>query len=268
MLLKVIACDVFTREICYCVARSPHVVDLEFTAKGAHDNPNVLRALLQEKIQAAHRSGKTYDAIALCLGICGNSTIGLTSPGPRLVLPRAHDCCTLFLGSKVRFKECFGDCPSTPFSSVGYIEHGEEYAREADPVRQQLGLDQEYGDYVKKYGETNAKYIWETLHLDNDGPGRDQVVFIDIPEFADSSQAEACRRKAEAEGKQFLKIEGSMELIRKLVYGEWNDQEFVVVHEGEAVAGIYDWDSVVEAVQRGCSTCAPDGGANGGGQGR
>lgn len=34
MLLKVIACDVFTREVCHCVATTPHVVDLEFTPKG------------------------------------------------------------------------------------------------------------------------------------------------------------------------------------------------------------------------------------------
>jgi len=30
VLLKIIACDVFTREVCHCVARTPHVVDLEF----------------------------------------------------------------------------------------------------------------------------------------------------------------------------------------------------------------------------------------------
>ena len=259
MLLKVITCDVFTREVCYCVAKSPHVVDLEFTPKGAHDDPDVLRKLLQEKIDAAHTSEKEYDAIALCLGICGNATIGLTSPGTPLVLPRAHDCCTLLLGSKERFKQLFGDRPSTPFSSVGYIEHGGEYVRETDSVRQQMGLNQTYDDCVKKYGEDNAKYIWETLHPDNVSPGQDQVVFIQITEFADSSHAEECRQKAESEGKKFEMLEGSMELIRKLIFGEWSDQDFLVVHEGESVAGVYDLDTVVKTVQRDCVTTESSG---------
>ena len=33
MLLKLIACNVFTREACLVVAESPHVVDLEFTSQ-------------------------------------------------------------------------------------------------------------------------------------------------------------------------------------------------------------------------------------------
>lgn len=251
MLLKVIACEVFTREVCYCIAKSPHAADLEFTPKGAHDDANVLRKLLQERINAANTSDKQYDAIALCLGICGNSTIGLVSPGIPLVLPRAHDCCTLFLGSKKRFKECFGNKLSTGFSSIGYIEHGGNYVREANNINQRIGLDETYDDYVKKYGEENAKYIWETLHPDDVSEEQKQVVFIEIPEFAHSSYAEECQRKAE--GKQFLKLEGSMDLIRKLIFGEWNEHEFLVIHEGEAIAGVYDMDEVVKAVRNNCT---------------
>ena len=254
MLIKIIACDVFTREVCYWVARTPHVIDLEFTPKGAHDDPNVLRRLLKERIAAAHKSDKKYDAIALCLGICGNSTIGLTSPGTPLILPRAHDCCTLLLGSKERFKELFGERPSTPFSSIGYIEHGGDIVREADGVRQQLGLDQTYDDYVRKYGEDNAKYIWETLHPGKISQSQDQVVFIEIPELGDSSHAEEFRQQAEAEGKQFEKLEGSMELIRKLIFGEWNEQDFLVVQEDETIAGVYDWDAVVKAIPGNCTS--------------
>jgi hypothetical protein len=223
-------------------------VDLEFTPKGAHDDPDVLRKLLQEKIEAAHTSDKQYDAITLCLGLCGNATIGLTSPGTPLVLPRAHDCCTLFLGSKERFRQLFGDNPSTPFSAVGYIEHGGHYVREADRVRQQIGLDRTYDDYVKEYGEDNAKYIWETLHSRRISHQNDRVVFIDIPEFAGSPHVEECRKRAEAEGKQFEKLEGSMALIRKLIFGEWDEQDFLVVNEGESIGGVYDWDEVVKTV--------------------
>jgi len=260
MLLKVIACDVFTREVCRCVAKSPHAVDLEFTPKGAHNDPDVLRKMLQEKIEAAHASERPYDAIVLCLGICGNSTIGLIGPGTPLVIPRVHDCCALFLGSKERFKELFGHRPSTPFTSVGYTEHGGDSVREADSIRQQLGLDETFDDYVEKYGEDNAKFIWETLHPGKVSQEQDeeqkQVVFIEISELHDASHAENCRRKAEAAGKQFEKLEGSLDLIRKLVHGEWNGQDFLVVQEGESIAGVYDFDAVVKAVPGDCATSA------------
>jgi uncharacterized protein (UPF0262 family) len=53
MVLKLIACEVFYREACSCVASSPHRVDVEFTPKGAHDRSDTLRELLQGKIDAA-----------------------------------------------------------------------------------------------------------------------------------------------------------------------------------------------------------------------
>ncbi len=259
MLLKVIACDVFTREVCHCVAKSPHVVDLEFTPKGAHNDPDVLRRLLQEKIDAAHAAERAYEAIALCLGICGNSAVGLVSPGTPLVIPRVHDCCTLFLGSRARFKELFGHRPSTPFSAVGYMEHGGDDVHEADAVRQQLGLHETFEDYVEKYGEDNAKYIWETLHPGSVSRKQEQeqehVVFIEMPEVHDASHADRCRRKAEANGKRFEKIEGSLELIRALIFGDWNEQDFLVVREGESIAGVYDFDAVVKAVPVDCTSC-------------
>ena len=124
MLLNVIASDVFTREVCYCVAKSPHVVDLEFTPRGAHNDPGVLRKLLQDKIDAAHVSERTYDAIVLCLGICGNSTIGLTGPGTPLVIPRAHDSACWILFSSVcqaPFSEIFLTSSS---AAKFFITHG------------------------------------------------------------------------------------------------------------------------------------------------
>jgi hypothetical protein len=45
MELKVIACEVFFREVCLCAATSPHRIDLEFTDKGAHDKSDLLRGV-------------------------------------------------------------------------------------------------------------------------------------------------------------------------------------------------------------------------------
>ena len=247
MLLKLIVCEVFTREICHCVATSPHVVDLEFTPKGAHNEPAYLRNLLQERIDAANASEKNYDAIVLGLGLCGNATVGLFSHGAPLVIPRAHDCCTLFLGSKQRQKEHFGDTPSQAFSSAGYLEHGGDFVREAEAVREQSGFDVPFETFVEQYGEENAKYLWETLHPNYPQDGH--VVFIEVPEFKHLGYAEECRRKAEAEGKEFAVVEGSMDLVRNMVNGEWNPADFLVLQPGEAITAVYDHDEVLRATK-------------------
>ena len=247
MLLKLIACEVFTREVCHCVARSPHVVDLEFTPKDAHNDSAVLRALLEEKIAATHASERDYDAILLCLGVCGNSTVGLKSLGAPLVLPRAHDCCTLFLGSRKRFEEHFREHPSTPFSAAGYVDHGGDVMHAGDGTMQDTGLGESYADYVDKYGEDNARYIWDTIHPPQVPGSETRVVFIEVPGIADADHVQACRKRAEDEGKEFVCLKGSMDLIRKLVFGEWDDEEFQVVQQGQIIASAYDWDRIVRA---------------------
>ncbi|MCK5850693.1 MAG: DUF1638 domain-containing protein [Kiritimatiellae bacterium] len=244
MLLKVIACEVFTREACHCAAHSPHVIDLEFTPKDAHNNPDTLRNLLQERINDADNSNRSYNAIVLCMGICGNATIDLTSAESSIIIPRAHDCCTIFLGSKERFKKIFGEKPSTPFSSVGYAEHDGNYLHDPYAFSDSMGQNRTYDDYVKEYGEENAKYIQETLHREIQG---NEVIFIEIPEFSDNSYAEECRIQTEAAGKQFTKTIGSMELIRKLLHGEWNEQDILTVPKGKVIAGVYDMDEIVKA---------------------
>jgi hypothetical protein len=249
MRFKLIACEVFYREVCLCIAESPHIIDVEFTEKGAHDKSDFLRELIQKKIDEAENAAKKYDAILLAFGLCGNSTIGLTAKNTRLVLPRAHDCCTIFLGSKHKFKELFGDNPSQPFSSAGYIERGESYFHDASMLKS-IGMDKTYEEYVALYGEENAKFLMETLSSSlNKGEGG-KVVYIEIPETAHLGFAEKCKIAAESEGKEFMKVEGSMRLIKKLIFGEWDTDEFLVVEPEQKIAGVYDMDEVIKAEEK------------------
>ncbi len=55
MKLKLIACEVLTREIGLCAAQSPHTIDIEFTKKNAHDNADNLRAIIAEKAKQLTR---------------------------------------------------------------------------------------------------------------------------------------------------------------------------------------------------------------------
>ncbi len=251
MELKLISCEVFFREVCLCAASSPHRIDVEFTEKGAHDRSDALRALIQGKIDAAENGPRPYDAILLGFGLCGNSALGLRAGKTRLVIPRAHDCCTVFLGSRKIFARHFKDNPSLPFSSTGYMERGGTPIHEATTLDVVPGVSKEYADLVAQYGEENARYIYETLTASARsarGDGADnRVHFIDVPEFSHLGFAERCRAQAEAAGKSFEVLPGDMRLIRKMLHGEWDPEEFLVVAPGEKIGGVYDWDQIVRS---------------------
>jgi Protein of unknown function (DUF1638) len=246
MLLKLISCNVFQREACLCLARSPHVIDVEFFELGEHAQPTRLNQTLQAKIDETENAAKTYAAILLLYGLCGNATIGLQTRQTRLVLPRAHDCCTILLGSKQRFQEHFQDNPSRPFSSVGYMERGNYFLRTGADCGQVHYGDQ-FAALVEQYGEENAKYIWDSLHPQELEQTNNEVVFIDLPETAALRSADRFREKAAQEGKTCVHMQGSLALIRKLLDGDWDPDEFLVVEPGQQTVGVYDWTEIIRA---------------------
>jgi hypothetical protein len=250
-MFKLISCNVFLREACWCIAQSPHVIDPEFIELGEHAHSDSLRALIQSKIDAAEASGKSYEAILVLFGICGNAGVGLEARKTKLVMPRAHDCCTILLGSKARFQEHFGAEPSTPFSSVGYLERGSYFLRVEDG-QGKVHIGDAYAEYVEKYGQENAQFIWESMHPEAAGgdgaPGK--AVFIDVSETAHLGAAERFREKAQAEGREYVRLDGSLRLIRNLIVGQWDVEDFLIVEPGQKTAGVYDWSEIVRAAGR------------------
>ncbi len=245
-MFKLISCNVFQREACWAVAQAPQVIDLEFLELGEHANSANLRAKIQAAIDAADAAGR-YQAILLLFGVCGNATVGLRAGKTMLVMPRAHDCCTILLGSRKKFQEEFGDAPSTPFSSSGYLERGAYFLRTDDGFNTVV-----YGnvmaEYEAKYGKENAQYIWETLHPQGDAKAKDhKAVFIDLPQTAHLRLAERFQEEAQKAGKEYQRLEGDIRLIRDLIWGRWNAEEYLMVKPGEEVAGVYDFEEIVRA---------------------
>ena len=66
-----------------------------------------------------------------------------------------------------------------------------------------------------------------------------------MPEFESLGYAEKCKNKALTENKEFVKLDGNIRLIKKLVYGDWNDDEFLFVRTGEEISGVYDLDEII-----------------------
>ncbi len=122
MRLKCLSCEVLARAVYLCAAQSPHTVDIELLRYGLHDAPSDLRVKLQAQIDASE--GQGYDGIVLGYGLCGKATEGLQAKEVPLVLPRAHDCITLFLGSRQRYQQEFDRHPGTYWFAYDYVERG------------------------------------------------------------------------------------------------------------------------------------------------
>jgi len=241
MRLKILCCEVLYREMCYLVANSPHTCDIEFLPKGLHDlGVEKMMPRLQECVDNVPEG--SYEAIVLVYGLCNNGIAGLLAGHTRVVVPRAHDCITLFMGSRKRYREYFDAHPGTYYRTTGWTERKDSSGAQDITVFQRLGLSAQYEELVAKYGEDNAKYIAETMGdaLTN----YNRLAFISMGLKCEKPFRDMAVKEAKERGWTFEEITGSMELLRKLIEGEWDD-DFVILAPGESVAASYD-DSIVK----------------------
>jgi hypothetical protein len=244
MRLYAIACDVVARPVYLCAARSPHVVDIRMFERGLHNNPSDLRTRLQEAIDGAPA---TAEAIVLAYGLCGGATAGIEARDKPVILPRAHDCITLFLGARERYQEEMRK-PATYWYVADQLERNDGYRAGIGGLA--IGSDTDAqveeirAEYVAKYGEDNADYLKEVLGGWREHYGR--AAFVSMGVGDEEASIAAARAEADRRGWAFEQIEGSMVLLRRLLRGDWNE-DMLILQPGERLAMSYD-DGIVKAV--------------------
>lgn len=208
---KIIACAAVMEEMLPLLP--PHIsyVTLDF---GLHQRPSGLKDALQEAIDA---SAQEAERIILGYGLCSNGALGLKAPeNATLVIPRVHDCIALFLGSHASYKQQLKDEAGTYFLAKGYIEAG-------DTV-----LD-EYRRILERYGRDMADRVIKTMfgHYT-------RILFINTGHDDLRKYREHGLRMAQQFGLRFEEVKGERTLIRKLIYGPWDD-DLIVVKPGQTV---------------------------------
>jgi len=240
MHLKLIACKVLTREMGLLSATSPHFIDITWIRRNLHDEPDKLRAVLQREIDKIEAGDDPYtcneaaplEAILLGYGLCSNSIAGLHSAKYPLIAPRAHDCITLFLGSKERYRREFErSCGKAYWYTSGWIENS---PMPGDDSRERKQLE----EYTELYGEENALYLieamggWYKEYREADYVG---MPGIERPEHRQFAQ-DAARRL----GWECVEHEGDMELMRRFLWGEWDNRDFIRVEPGFTIQPSHD----------------------------
>lgn len=221
-----IACAVLHRECYHCASVSRNIIDVRLCEKALHDiGAPRMSDRLQQEIDAADGGG--YDAILLAYGLCNHGTVGLHARVP-IVAPRAHDCITLLMGSKEKYLEYFNRHPGTYYHSCGWVERSTSAFDNPDSTTTRMGIST-YQQYVEKFGEDNAKYLMETLGM---MANYDTFAYIDtaVGDFA-AYKAEVERAAARA-GLKYSEVPGSVDLLLRLVNGEWADEDFLVISPG------------------------------------
>jgi hypothetical protein len=241
--LKVIACEIAFREICHTAAQSRNILDLEFLTQGHHDTPCNGRAEVQARIDAV-LPGK-YNAIVIGYGLCSNILAGLTTRHTPLVIPRAHDCITFFLGSKQRYQEMFETNPGTYYYTSGWLEcrqrRGSAMPMVGDvfmPARSHAGVSATFAQWVERYGEEKARYLMEVV--DEWTAHYTRGTLIDFTFTTPLKLGERVKQICQDRGWEYTQVEGDLTLFQHLLDGIWDPEEVLVVQPNQQVVATFD----------------------------
>ncbi|HMD90762.1 MAG TPA: DUF1638 domain-containing protein [Anaerolineaceae bacterium] len=230
MKIKCLACDALARLVYLSAAHSPHIVDVTLLQLGLHNQPANLRKRLQAEIDSA--SGQGYQAVVLGYALCGRATEGLVAREVPVILPRAHDCITLFLGSRLLYTQEHDSVPGTYWYALDFIERndmtGGNFILGSEDLIQPV-----YEEYVKKYGKDNADYLMEVMGAWKNNYER--AVYIEMGVGDGQAVEQRARNEASRRGWAFERRMGDLRLIHKLLAGEW-DEDMLVVQPGQRIS--------------------------------
>jgi hypothetical protein len=219
----VIACKVLSLDVQQAAKKANIKADFEILPFDLHETPSELASEVQKTIDKVSNSGN-YDRIVLGYGICGKGTEGLKAGNIPLVIPQAHDCITLFLGSDAAYKEQFNKCPGTYYFTAGWFDENPNYEESL-----RIGLNVE--KFGKKYKAEDLKIIEQFLAGWQKNYSR--AVFVrNAGDKDDDKYRQTTKEIAEKYGWKYEELTGSTRLLEKLLVAKKSDEEILIVPPG------------------------------------
>ncbi len=232
MRLLLLGCGVLLRELSDAIAHSPHLVDAVYLPTGLHDSGSkLMRQRVQEAIDAGE--GKSYDAIVLGYALCGTGLAGVCARSIPVVIPRAHDCIALLMGSRQKYQDYFNANPGTYYRSIGWVEREDELKEQVAGI----GMDSDLDSLIEKYGEDAGRYLYQEISAYKRNYTR--LTFIRTGLEVNDSFRQRAEAEAVEKGWKFEEFDGSTSLFRRLLSGDWNE-DFLVLQPGQKIVSSND----------------------------
>ena len=226
MRFQFIACKIMQREAYLCAARSKNTIDLVLMEKKLHE---ALECTCDVQ-------GRRYDVSLLCYGLCSNGIVGLSAKIP-VVVPRGHDCITLLLGSKEKYQEYFNSHQGVFWYSNGWIEADDQPGKER--------YERKLEEYKQKYGEDNAQYLMEME--EKWIKEYNWATYIDWGLPTSDADKDYTKQCAEFLGWNYDEIKGDSSLMQKLIDGNWDQRDFLVIKPGQKIAEDINETGIIKA---------------------
>lgn len=234
--LAVIACAVLEPEVRRFTAGDEQVVVQEFLPMGLHENPPLLQRELQTKITRAEQNPE-IDVIVLVYGLCGRGVENLRHDRCPLVIARAHDCVTLFLGDKDKYAAYQKEHPGNYWYNPGWIR-----GKASPGPEREAFLRQSYGD---KFEAEEVDYL---LEMDRAALEHyDRATYVGLGLGDAEQEADYTRTCAACQGWGFERIPGDPALLKALLSGDWDEKRFLMVPPHHVIRLTAD-ESVIRAV--------------------
>ncbi len=207
----VIACAIMKEELLHLNTEGGPLVFLE---QSLHRTPQKMREVIQEEIHKAELG--EGDFIVLSYGLCSNGIVGVRANRRPLVIPRVHDCITLFLGSSERYFEEHRKEPGTYYLTKGWIDEG----------KSPLGI---YAEYCQRYGRDVAEWV-----IREELKNYTRVALVKTGLALSDEQRRHAQENARFLNLKYEEIEGSLDFLAKMLRGPW-DKNFILLQPGEEV---------------------------------
>jgi hypothetical protein len=231
-----ISCFVFEQELELIQEKGRRRLPICYLPAEVHSAP---QEEAQRMLQAAvdDLDEAPYDAVLLAMGLCQAGIRGLQARRLPLVLPRAHDCIGLLMGSRERYQRFLNESPDSYFLSSGWVVGSRDGAPPMGPraVEQQLGLGLSPAELEQKYGADNAAFLLEQLQRYR----HRHHVYLSTGCCREAELIQEATRTAARTGCRLRVISADTGWLERLASGPWTEDEFLIVPPGRRVSVVY-----------------------------
>lgn len=230
-----LACSVLEREIALYAEGANHIAETCFLEMGLHDQPSRLRTTLQSRLETLE-ARSDIEAVVLAYGLCGRGLVGLRPARHPLIIPRAHDCITLFLGSKEAYAEHQRRCPGCYYYTPGWNRN-----RRVPGPEKLAALRLEM---ASRFEPADVDFLVQTER--EQWAAHNTATYVDLGTEDAVAEAAYARHCAVWLGWKFEHIHGDPALLRDLLWGNWDPARFQIIPPGCQVGHSPD-DAILRA---------------------